>query len=1012
VRRHHVTALVVAYQGSAWLPRTLAGLAAQDHPVDAAVAVDAGSTDDTGRLLRSSIRTVVTLKPDPANHARRGRHGDPGLPLALAAARAAAHSAVTVPAGAGGPPPVRWYWILHDDSAPDPDALAQLLAGADRNLSAAVLVPKTVAWSDRNRLVGIGNRWAPGNPVVERLEPRERDQGQYDVDRPVYTGDSAGMLVRAEAWDEQGGFDAELGAWGAPTGLCRRVWGSGASVMFIPQAVLAHRRAGHSGARDQPATASTPRRRDWEAMLLLELSRGPAWTLPGRFLRAWLATFLRALALLVTHERAQARAKIQGCWDVLGHPGRVLAVRRTLADAALPESTRPSHVRSNRGTVTHNMLDDLLAGQRARRTSAGGWRPARRLVRPAVAFLVLATLSLLRSSEVLFGAGTLRGGGLLPAPSSPDLLGAYLASWHDVGLGTGAPLPPYLGILAVAGLPAFGSVDLVLRLAFGLAVPFAFLSAYLSAGPTLLGPWRLVVSLTWALLPAGAAATGDGRISTLAVLLLGPPAARAFVRALTCARAGLPVRRDVVVASALMGLLAAFAPLAFLLSALGCLIAWPLARCPLWALRGGGTPLAAGAAFLALWAPRLLASPWLLLADLGRTDQSLAEPGAAVLGLSPGGPAGLWWPGVPLLVVTLATAVWNVRSWGPLSAALGACVALAAIAWLPSLAARTWSAEVAGRVWSGQSLLLASALLLGALATLVNRPGRGSDFGGTGLLVALGVLVVGWWVTPVHMATSQATGEPPVVTLSAESPDRPRAIVLSRSADQLTYGVSTSSPARLGDADALADVLDGQGLTPVVQGLVSGAGVDVTTELGGRAVRYVVFDGGPEDPLVAALDATSGLRRLATSAQQSLWLVSGEPSRAELGPANPAASAERGPGEDPTASGRAPVQVPVETVPTSVHVVLHPLIELPRILGVAEQYDRGWEVTLHGRPLLTQPDARGMLTAPVSQSGELVVAHHSSWTWWARLHLAAIVGLLLVALPWRRRPEPRGEPLG
>jgi len=70
-----------------------------------------------------------------------------------------------------------------------------------------VLVPKSVAWSDPGRLVGVGSRWAPGIPVVDPLDAAERDQGQYDVNRPIYAGDSAGMLVRADVWHSLQGMD-------------------------------------------------------------------------------------------------------------------------------------------------------------------------------------------------------------------------------------------------------------------------------------------------------------------------------------------------------------------------------------------------------------------------------------------------------------------------------------------------------------------------------------------------------------------------------------------------------------------------------------------------------------------------------------------------------------------------------------------------------------------------------------------------------------------------------------
>ena len=89
------------------------------------------------------------------------------------------------------------------------------------------------------------------------------------------------------------------------------------------------------------------------------------------------------------------------------------------------------------------------------------------------------------------------------------------------------------------------------------------------------------------------------------------------------------------------------------------------------------------------------------------------------------------------------------------------------------------------------------------------------------------------------------------------------------------------------------------------------------------------------------LDATIGLRQLARAPQQSLWLVAGDPARAELvGPRASAGDAEV-----------EPIEVPVPTTPTTIDVVLHPLTPLPRDLVVAEQADPGWHGSLDGRPL-------------------------------------------------------------
>ena len=104
-----------------------------------------------------------------------------------------------------------------------------------------------------------------------------------------------------------------------------------------------------------------------------------------------------------------------------------------------------------------------------------------------------------------------------------------------------------------------------------------------------------------------------------------------------------------------------------------------------------------------------------------------------------------------------------------------------------------------------------------------------------------------------------------------------------------------------------------------------------SSELGGRAIRFVVFDGPPDDPVVGELDATVGLRQLARAPEQSLWLVAGNPTRAELS----ATGGESG------GSAADPIEVPILTTPTTVDVVLHPQTQLPRRLLVAERAELG-----------------------------------------------------------------------
>ena len=409
---------------------------------------------------------------------------------------------------------------------------------------------------------------------MDPLEPNERDQGQYDVDRPVYTGDSAGMLVRADVWGALNGMDPTVGDWAGPADLCRRTWATGGEVWFIPAAVVAHRQAGHRGVRPTPGLRH-PRRTARGGQLILELSQAPAAALPWRYIRAWVSTVIRAVALLLTREPEEATAEIAGAWSVLGHPGRIHRARRAVRQPPVVDLTRPSVVRAGRGAALSHSLDSWTAGSTGR--ARAWWPPPGRIWHPLAVAGVLAVAAFVRDPGLMLGAGTVRGGGLLPAPGAGDLLEGYLSSWHPARFGDPLPLPVHLPLLAAASVPFLGSVDTLLRLLFGLAVPLAFLSCYASLGPGWAGRHRIAASLGYAFLPAGAAAMGGGRISTLAVLLLGPPTARLVARALNPAPSRPRGIRPALAAGTMVGVLVSFAPsvyvvlvVAAVLAGIGC----------------------------------------------------------------------------------------------------------------------------------------------------------------------------------------------------------------------------------------------------------------------------------------------------------------------------------------------------------------------------------------------------------------------------------------------------------
>src|SRR5690606_31941411 len=78
----------------------------------------------------------------------------------------------------GGPP--GWVWLLHDDCAPEPDALEHLLAAGAMSASVGIVGPKLVAWDDSRELIEVGLTVNRSGARDCGVDARERDQGQHD----------------------------------------------------------------------------------------------------------------------------------------------------------------------------------------------------------------------------------------------------------------------------------------------------------------------------------------------------------------------------------------------------------------------------------------------------------------------------------------------------------------------------------------------------------------------------------------------------------------------------------------------------------------------------------------------------------------------------------------------------------------------------------------------------------------------------------------------------------------
>jgi GT2 family glycosyltransferase len=233
---------VVAHNGGDYLPRTLAALSEQTRPVDAFIGVDTGSRDNSLALLdqafgEANVTTFQQGRAGMGDAVKAGlaalapRNGDPGDSVPQD----------SVPRDSDRPAAdAEWIWLLHDDAAPAPEALAELLHAVERAPSVTVAGCKQLDWHARRRLIDVGlstSRWAERLTLIEA---DELDQGQYDGRSDTFAVNSAGMLVRRDVWEELGGFDAALPGTGDDVDFCWRNRLAGHRVVVVPTARMFH----------------------------------------------------------------------------------------------------------------------------------------------------------------------------------------------------------------------------------------------------------------------------------------------------------------------------------------------------------------------------------------------------------------------------------------------------------------------------------------------------------------------------------------------------------------------------------------------------------------------------------------------------------------------------------------------------------------------------------------------------------------------------------------------------
>ena len=529
----HVAALVVSRGRSADCSEVLRAIAEQTVAPASVTVVDVAG--------RGAVPWDATALPEGVRLVRVGRAKNLGDAI-----RRAVDEVSGSPGAFTGS---RWWWVLHDDSAPESTCLARLWRVAQSGRTIGAVGPKQLSW-DGSRLLEVGVFATRSARRLERVRPDEIDQGQYDGTTDVLGVGTAGMLIDSRAWAAVGGTDPALGPFGDGLDLGRRLHLAGYRVVAAPGARLRHRRRSLAPASDpggdgppqdpdgrpgrQDEDASFRRRR--RAQLYNWMKAVPAWQVP--LLMAWLVIWspARALGRVVTGAGHLALAEVGAWLSVVLATGQLLVGRfrasrtRTVPRSALRAlETRPRSLAREPEAAADDdpeeRIDPLVeSSQRRYRLSA------------TAALLGALAVASIGAALTWWGSGQgFAGGAWAGLPSRwTDLWEAAWGSWIPGGDGYPAPPDPLLVPLAVLSWPLSligatpGSLAASVLVA---AAPLAVLAAWpatrlMTSSP----PLRALLSLLWACLPPLVLSQFHGQLAGVAVHLAVPVLACSWAR--------------------------------------------------------------------------------------------------------------------------------------------------------------------------------------------------------------------------------------------------------------------------------------------------------------------------------------------------------------------------------------------------------------------------------------------------------------------------------------------------
>ncbi len=287
-----VWAVVLHYRLWRETERCVGSLLESDYPELEILVVDNGSCDGSAEELRSRLPATVHLLSLAQN---RFYAGGMNAGLAWALERGAA-----------------WVLALNNDTYVDPAMVSQLVAAARSQADVAIVAPLIYYAGAPEQIWNAGARRRRGWPFPHPVAPPGSSPtlGPEPLDVDYVTG--CAMLLRHEALERVGSFDARYRMYYEDLDLCQRMREAGYRIQVVPAARMWHM-VGSTAAREPSTNRYHRTRNRWR--FYMQHTKG--------LVRLWTALLLltqegaRILRFAVQGSPDLARSQWAALWDGL-----------------------------------------------------------------------------------------------------------------------------------------------------------------------------------------------------------------------------------------------------------------------------------------------------------------------------------------------------------------------------------------------------------------------------------------------------------------------------------------------------------------------------------------------------------------------------------------------------------------------------------------------------------------------------------------------------------------------